>query len=66
MIKISNNIGFDACLVLPIDFHYKHIFWWQSHDTYNHAVLIVGGFLCWEEIKCVMFTVDHEVAPLTL
>ncbi len=33
---------------------------------YNHAFLIVGGFLCWEEIRFVIFTVDHEVAPLHL
>ncbi len=32
---------------------------------YNHAFLIVGGFPCWEEVKFVIFTVDHQVAPLT-
>ncbi len=34
--------------------------------SYNHAFLIVGGFPCWEEVKFVIFTVDHEVAQLTL
>ncbi len=33
---------------------------------YNHAFLIVAGFLCWEEIRFVIFTVGHEVAPLHL
>ncbi len=33
---------------------------------YNHAFLNVGGFPYWEEIKLDIFTVDHEVAQLTL
>ncbi len=38
----------------------------KAMTSYNHAFLIVGGFPCWEEIKLVIFTVDHEVAQLTL
>jgi len=33
---------------------------------YNHAFLMIGGFPCWKEVKCVIFTVDNHVAPLTL
>jgi len=33
---------------------------------YNYAFLIVGGFPCLEEVKFVIFTVDNQVAPLTL
>ncbi len=38
----------------------------KAMTPYNHAFLIVGGFPCWEEIKLDIFTVDHEVAQLTL
>ncbi len=38
----------------------------KAMTPYNHAFLIVGGFPCWEEVKFVIFTVDHQVAPLTL
>jgi len=27
---------------------------------------MIGGFPCWEEVKFVIFTVDNQVAPLTL
>ncbi len=37
----------------------------KAMTPYN-AFLIVGGFPCWEEVKFVIFTVDHQVAPLTL
>ncbi len=50
----------------PIDFHYNDIFDCKAMTPYNHAFLIVGGFPCWEEVKFVIFTVDHQVAPLTL
>ncbi len=36
----------------------------KAMTPYNHAFLIVGGFPCWEEVKFVIFTVDHQVAPL--
>ncbi len=38
----------------------------KAMTPYNHAVLIVSSFPCWEEVKFVIFTVDHQVAPLTL
>ncbi len=78
MSKSSDNIGFDACLVFVQ--HQTPSFNWAVFATltsiittffdckamtpYTHAFMIVGGFLCWEEIKLVIFTVDHEVAPL--
>ncbi len=38
----------------------------KAMTPYNHAFLIVSSFPCWEEVKFVIFTVDHQVAPLTL
>ncbi len=38
----------------------------KAMTPYYHVFLIVGGFPCWEEIKLDIFTVDHEVAQLTL
>ncbi len=38
----------------------------KAMTPYNHAFLIVGGFPCWEEVKFVIFTVDHQVAPQKL
>ncbi len=82
MSKIRKNIGFDAFLVFEQDQIYifspsftvfapltsiiTTFFDCKAMTSYNHAFLIVGGFPCWEEIKLVIFTVDHEVAQLTL
>lgn len=64
LFKFTNLFVMSVTLFAPLTPFIMMFFWSQRLTPYNHAILIVADFPCWEEVKCVNFTVDHRLAAL--